>query len=351
MSKTVPGGLSALVSSETSTLAVCWKLIATNGTTLYSTAHTENIVIGTETYKSVYGFSPATVPTIGGLAVDTVDLETLFDTSGIKESDLLAGTWDFARMEFFIVDWSTPANGIIKLRRGTVGQLSTKRVSFTTEIRGMMEAYTRELLEVYVHLCRANLGDTRCGVRLSPSVWAATTAYTKRTTYDATTGSLVKPISYNGAWFYCSTAGTSGGSEPSWNTTVGATTNDGTVVWTAIAAMTVSGTVATVTSRRIFTDTSLTQADNFFRGGLLTWVTGANAGRTMEVKQWTLATKQMELALPMASAIGVGDTYSVHRGCDKGIETCKTTFDNSYNFRGEPYIPQKVELAVSEYFS
>jgi hypothetical protein len=38
----------------------------------------------------------------------------------------------------------------------------------------------------------------------------------------------------NGLNFQCTTAGTSGATEPTWNTTVAATTSDGTAVWTAL---------------------------------------------------------------------------------------------------------------------
>lgn len=60
--------------------------------------------------------------------------------------------------------------------------------------------------------------------------WAATTAYTL--------GQYRQPLtlqSYgNEQVFKCTTAGTSGGSEPSWSRSDGNTTTDGTVTWTAI---------------------------------------------------------------------------------------------------------------------
>ena len=37
--------------------------------------------------------------------------------------------------------------------------------------------------------------------------------------------------------FICTTAGTTGGTEPTWNTTAGATTTDGTAVWTVLSVM------------------------------------------------------------------------------------------------------------------
>jgi len=55
--------------------------------------------------------------------------------------------------------------------------------------------------------------------------WQATTAYSAGDTVIAATANP------NGTRFRCTTAGTSAGSEPSWNHTVGADTTDGTVTW------------------------------------------------------------------------------------------------------------------------
>ena len=101
-----------------------------------------------------------------------------------------------------------------------------------------------------------------------------------------------------------------------------------------------SGTVATVTTaRRVFSDTGRTEADGHYDGGKVTWLTGANAGRVMDVKKYTLSSQTIELFEPMPSDIAASDTYTVTRGCDKTFETCRDTFSNVVNFRGYPYIP------------
>lgn len=104
-----------------------------------------------------------------------------------------------------------------------------------------------------------------------------------------------------------------------------------------LTAFTFAGTVTAVTDRRVFA-CDLTNADNTFVGGKLTWSTGANAGRVAEVKT-SLATGAMSLFLPMDADIAVGDTFSAVIGCDKTIATCASIFSNAVNFRGEPYLP------------
>jgi len=59
------------------------------------------------------------------------------------------------------------------------------------------------------------------------SPWEASTAYIL--------GDYVWPTTFNGYRYVCTTAGTSGASEPTWPTTLGDTVNDGSVVWTCIA--------------------------------------------------------------------------------------------------------------------
>ena len=57
----------------------------------------------------------------------------------------------------------------------------------------------------------------------SQATWQASTAYS--------IGAIVRPTTANGYWYVCDVAGTSGSSQPSWPTTVGATVTDGTVTW------------------------------------------------------------------------------------------------------------------------
>ena len=103
-----------------------------------------------------------------------------------------------------------------------------------------------------------------------------------------------------------------------------------------------SGAVARVTDARRFAVSGLESfADTWFGGGKLTWTTGANAARAMEVKRHGVTATQVSLELwqAMSEAIAVGDTFTVTAGCDKQFTTCKTKFANTVNFRGFPHMP------------
>jgi len=60
------------------------------------------------------------------------------------------------------------------------------------------------------------------------TAWASSTAYSVGNIVRAST------LQASGLVFRCTTAGTSGGSEPAWGTDIGSTITDGTVVWTAV---------------------------------------------------------------------------------------------------------------------
>ena len=60
-------------------------------------------------------------------------------------------------------------------------------------------------------------------LKLYPETWGANTVYA--------VGDFVKPTTYNDHTYLCTVAGTSGGTQPTWSTTNGATQTDGTVTW------------------------------------------------------------------------------------------------------------------------
>lgn len=103
-----------------------------------------------------------------------------------------------------------------------------------------------------------------------------------------------------------------------------------------LAAITVAGTV-TEGGTLGFTDTGRSEVAGHFRYGLVTFTTGANAGRSMEVKAFD--GQAFELFQPLPEPIEVGDAYDVYPGCDKHLDTCRDTFGNVPNFRGYPHIP------------
>jgi uncharacterized phage protein (TIGR02218 family) len=103
-----------------------------------------------------------------------------------------------------------------------------------------------------------------------------------------------------------------------------------------------SGVVATATDARRFTVSGLEAfADGWFAGGKLTFTSGANAGRAMDVKRHALSATvtTIELWQAMSQPVASGDAFAVTAGCDKQFATCKAKFDNALNFRGFPYMP------------
>lgn len=337
--KATPAALTSHYQLETTTVATLWKITRTDGQVYGFTSHDKDLVVAGITYSAVRGFDPSDIATKLGYGVDDLELTGAFDSLAINEADLVAGKWDYAAIEVYRVNWNSPSDGVEKLRRGWFGQIRQKDFGFVTEVRGLMQPLQQDTIELSSPACRAILGDARCKVVLSPATWAATTAVTVRQSGDGGTGDIVKGTALDRPWFKCSTAGTTGGSEPTWDTTLGNTTSDGTAVWTAIAALSVPGTVTSVTDQRSFAASGVTEAATFFEQGVVEWLTGNNAGLKREIKTHG-ASGAFGLTEPMPYAIQVGDTFQVSAGCRKRVnEDCRDKFDNIRNFRGEPHRP------------
>lgn len=99
--------------------------------------------------------------------------------------------------------------------------------------------------------------------------------------------------------------------------------------------------VTSVTSRLIFACTTLNgQADGWFDRGKVTFTSGANAGVSMEVKEFTQSGGVLKMQLPFPYDIQVGDTFSIIPGCKKRFqEDCIAKFSNGANFQGFPDVP------------
>ena len=110
-----------------------------------------------------------------------------------------------------------------------------------------------------------------------------------------------------------------------------------------------TGSVVTTDGSRLLTASGLDAfASDWFSRGLLTWSSGENMGRKMEVKLHTVVegVVTVELWQRMSQPIFVADTFSVTAGCDKQFATCRDKFVNGTSFRGFPHMPGN-DFAVS----
>jgi uncharacterized phage protein (TIGR02218 family) len=106
-----------------------------------------------------------------------------------------------------------------------------------------------------------------------------------------------------------------------------------------LAPLTVTGTIDLLNSRRIFGDSGRSEVEDRFGAGVITWLTGANAGLSMEIAQFHVG-GGIVLHLPMPYDIAIGDTYSMVPGCRKRrTEDCSVKFNNVVNHRGFPDVP------------
>lgn len=352
--KTIGAGLQTHLESETTTLATCWKITRRDATVLGFTDHDAPLVISGVTYAASTGYSASDVSNSADLNVDELELSGILESPSITEDDLRAGLWDFAEVRIFMVNWANLAQGEIKLRKGTLGEVRlTERGQFQAELRGMMQAYSRSIGRIDSPSCNADLGDARCGIDLG----------------DWTVSGTIDAVNDDQITLYDAARTEAGAPDP---VAITGVTNADPGVITAAAhgftegqAVTITGLVGpiklntvgvvhnpTTDSFDLGVDTTDTGdypayvsggqvvalgASGYFDGGLITMTSGYNVGLSMEIKSYVVG--QFTLHLPFPYVVAIGDTYTLSAGCAKTLATCRDRFDNVVNFRGFPYIP------------
>jgi uncharacterized phage protein (TIGR02218 family) len=167
MAKTVSSALAQHLVGEVTTLATCWRITRRDGVVLGFTDHVRDLVVDGVTYRAASGYTRTAIRGTADLAVDNLDVESVFSDDGITEEDLRAGRYDFAEVRMFLVSYQDLSQGILKLRCGWLGEVTIRDGMYVAELRGMTQRLQMIVGEVYAPDCSADLGDARCGVDLA----------------------------------------------------------------------------------------------------------------------------------------------------------------------------------------
>lgn len=272
--KEITSEFSQHLSGPVTTLATCWKLKRRDGVVLGFTDLDKDITIDALLYQAASGFTPSAIENSASMSVDNLEVEGMLSASAISDDDILAGIYDFAEIEIFLVNYMDLTQGKMSLRTGWLGEVAMSKHYFVAEVRGLMQRLSSSMGNLFSASCRASLGDNACKVDL--------------------------------------------------------------------AAHSITGSVTTGGNGHMFEDSNVDDVDGLYDAGVVTFITGANAGLSMEIKHYRLngsGVGVFTMTLPFASTILPGDQYRVHKGCDKSLKICHERFNNVLNFRGEPLVP------------
>lgn len=159
--------LKAHMAGATTTICFMWKVTRKDNVIFTFTEHDRDVVYAGHTYLAATGFTASNITTSDMLNVDNLEVDSVLNSATITDADLLAGLWDYASIEIFRVNYMDLSMGIEWMRKGTIGEVSTGRVSFIAELRGIMQAYQQSIGRVINAACDADLGDARCKIVLA----------------------------------------------------------------------------------------------------------------------------------------------------------------------------------------
>lgn len=165
MSRTIPSALTTHLAGEVISLAKCLKITRSDNVVFRFTTHDVDIVIGSETYLSNVGLNISALQSSDDLSVDNAEMSIGVDGVLVIADDFRFGLYDRAQFEYFLVNWETPADGVVYMKRGEFGDITLQDETVVqVQLRGLTHALQRAVTEKYSATCRVNLGGLKCGV-------------------------------------------------------------------------------------------------------------------------------------------------------------------------------------------
>jgi uncharacterized phage protein (TIGR02218 family) len=268
--------LDAHLATGVTGVARCWKLTRRDGLVQGFTDHDRDLGFDGTTFLAGTGLSAAALSQSTGLAVDNSEAVGALSDVSVTEADIVAGRFDGAEVEAWLVEWANPENRVMQFR-GSIGEISRSGGAFTAELRGLAEALNIPMGRVYQRSCPAVLGDNACGVDLT---WP-----------DYSFDVAVAAVEDGRVFLFEGVPGY----EARWFERGGLRMIDGQG----------SGLAGAIKSDRPQPDGS----------------------------------RRIELWDRLRAAVEPGDMARLTAGCDKRMETCRLKFSNLMNFRGFPDIP------------
>lgn len=279
--RTIPPSLDAHIGSGVTTTCRLLKIILTDGRTFGMTTLDRDVEYMGTTYVAMNGFDASNISTDESYKVDNGEGYSLFsaDVPGIEAEMVYRGELDNATWEMLLVNYKDLSdNNHMILDSGDIGEVKAVRdVVFIPELLSFTARLRQTIGLVDSRTCRAVFG-TPASAQTGCGVDASALWESHSVTAQA--------AEENNITFFCNTV--SGISPPA------------RVKWTS--------------------------GDNV-------------SSKLYQVEIIDEGTGQITLLEPLPFPVQVGDGFDIRPDCDKMLSTCRDTYNNMLNFKGENLIP------------
>ena len=292
MPRTIPSALASHIDQGATSLCELIKITPTVGAILAFTSHIQNLTVDGQLYLSRPGMRLSVVKSNLRMEIDNSEGAGFFQTGLVTLGDLLRGRFNDAFFERRFANYDSPGDGGYTFQSGYIGRVEVRDNLFKAELRSLLAVLSQPVGRILSRRCDVRrLGDSRCKFDMTSTQAVTTVPFRQTLTVSSITSQIeVQTSGMN-------LGGSNGTGYPDW-----------------------------------------------FRGGMVTWLSGNNAGYESEISG-TVAPTGLRFFNPPGLDIAVGDTMYAYAGCDRSTGHCIGKFRNAaqpngnmINFRGFPYL-------------
>jgi hypothetical protein len=161
--RSISAALSTHLNGSALTLASMVKITRQDGTVLGFSSADVNLVFGGVTYHADSAFDPSSLRGQLASGVDNLSVVGMLKSPYITDTDLLAGQYDGAQVELFLVNYMDLSQGKMVLLTGYLGDATLEDGKWTIEFRSISQLTGQQIGELTSPSCRVlQFGDERC---------------------------------------------------------------------------------------------------------------------------------------------------------------------------------------------
>lgn len=144
------------------TLATCWVLTTKANKKIGFTDHVDEIIEDDFIYHSGSGFGSSSIESSIDISSSKVEVNGVLESSILKKDEIISGVYDNSHIEIFILDYTNPKSGKIKIKSGYLGEIKFSGDRFVADVNSIADNMRTNISKIYSPECRAEFGDSFC---------------------------------------------------------------------------------------------------------------------------------------------------------------------------------------------